>query len=231
MECRNTTAFGFWRPCPRWGWDSHTLFNPLACAHHFGIGFLHKRRASMRSEVIEELFFSAVHTLLATKALQMSQTDVGDVAMGRFGNARKQVDFSLMVGAHFDYDKVRLGRGIQQGERHSDVVVQVAFRGVHVHRFSQHIANQLLGCGFAVASCHPQHRASPTPPVSPGKALQGSKFIGHHGDLGMADPFGICGDSMGRSLIEGTLHKYIAVKVGAAKREKDLIFKVLSRVR
>ena len=151
--------------------------------------------------------------------------------MGRFGNARKQVDFSLMVGAHFDRDKVRLGWSIQQGERYPDVVVQIAFCGMHIHPLSQHIANQLFGRGFAVASSHPQHGAIPTSPVGPGEALQGFQFLGNHGDFGMASPLRICGDGMGRSLIEGALNKCIAVKVCAAKCEKDMSIQVLSRVR
>ena len=184
-------------------------------ARHFGIGFLHKRRASVRNQVMK-LFFRVYPP--RHQSPQVRQTDVGDVAMGRFGNARKQVDFSLIVGAHFDHDKVRLGWSIQQGERHPDVVVQIAFCGMHIHPLSQHIANQLFGRGFAVASSHPQHGAIPTSPVGPGEALQGFQFLGNHGDFGMASPLRICGDGMGRSLIEGALNKCIAVKVCATKR-------------
>ena len=53
-------------------------------------------------QVAVEFCFALHDAFGPTKSLEVSESEVGDVAKVRFCNARKLVDFTLMVGAHFN---------------------------------------------------------------------------------------------------------------------------------
>ena len=57
-----------------------------------------------------------------------------------------------MTGSHFHYGQLMLRLEAEQGERHTDGVVQIAFGIKDMALALQHGCYQLLGRGFAVGS-------------------------------------------------------------------------------
>ena len=83
----------------------------------------------------------------------MRPPDVGDdrcVGLGDFG---EQGNFFLRIGPHFNDGDVGFCARSEQGQRHADVVVEVANGGVNVGVSGlQHAFHQFLGRGLAIAS-------------------------------------------------------------------------------
>ena len=91
-------------------------------------------------------------TFEATEAFQMRFPDVGDEAVVGVGDLAEEVDFTWMGGAHFHDGDLGFGLDAQQGERHTDVVVEVAHRVDDVVFLGQHCRDELFGGCLAVGA-------------------------------------------------------------------------------
>ena len=96
--------------------------------------------------------------LKATETLQMRLAYVGDEAVVGVGNLAKKVDFPRVVGAHFYYGNLSIRLDTQQGEWHTDMVVEVAHRVDDVVFLGQHCRNKFLGGSLAVSAGDAEHR-------------------------------------------------------------------------
>ena len=138
----------------------------------FLIRGLDKGGAAGRPQMVKQFFFAQIHALLSTKPLQMRQTNVGDVTVAGKGHLSQGLNFFLVVGTHFNHNEFWMGRGIEQGQRHADVVVEVPCRGMNLERCGQDISDEFLGGGFAIAAGHGKHGTGPCVSVGQGKLLQ-----------------------------------------------------------
>ena len=77
-------------------------------------------------------------TLEAAEAFQMCFPDVGDKTVVGIGNLAEEIDFSRVIGTHLHDSNLGLWLDAQQGERHADMVVEVAHRVDDVVFLGQH---------------------------------------------------------------------------------------------
>ena len=135
--------------------------------------------APLAREVLEELLLALLDPFNTTKPFQVGQAHVGDHAACRLGDITEVSDLSLVVGAHFHKGKPGVARHREQGERHPDVVVEVALGGVHLQVASDQRFDELFGGGFSVASGEPEYRRPETVAVSACRILQCGQAIRH----------------------------------------------------
>ncbi len=99
----------------------------------------------------------------------MRDTGVVDHRHRRFSHACDVTDLAGVVHAHFDHRKAVFAPQLEQGQRHTDVVVKIAARRQHarrgipvacagVHRFAQYRGEHFLDGRLAVAACHSDQR-------------------------------------------------------------------------
>ena len=107
---------------------------------------------------------------MESKNFHVRVSDVGDHADLRFGDGRQRADLAGVVHAHFEHaDAASVGQA-QDGERHADVVVEIA-DGLADGQFDcQQVRDGVLGGGFARAARDADHAVLPTAgaPMRPG---------------------------------------------------------------
>ena len=139
----------------------------------------HQRHAPPGGEVNVEFLFALLDPIEAPEPFEVGEADIGDHAVRRIGNAGQQGDLALVVGPHFHEGEFHVGRHGEQGEGHPDVVVQVAFRGVHIEGPRQDGPQEFLGGRLPVAPGQAEDRARKPRPVPVGQVLQGAQDILH----------------------------------------------------
>ena len=75
-------------------------------------------------EVIE-FSFRLDNSLERAESFQVSFTHIGDNTIIRFGYFTKKLDFSLMIGSHFNNGEVMFRFQPEQSRGHADVIVEV----------------------------------------------------------------------------------------------------------
>src|SRR5699024_6867153 len=95
----------------------------------------------------EDFRLGAGNAVQAAEAFQVGAGDVGDQRHPGFDQGYGPGDFTGRVGAQFDHRAPVPGPQAQQGERHTDVVVQVAPGGQGV--VTEQRGDHLLDGGFA----------------------------------------------------------------------------------
>ena len=155
----------------------------------------------------------------------MRPPDVGDdrcVGLGDFG---EQGNFFLRIGPHFNDGDVGFCARSEQGQRHADVVVEVANGSVNVGVSGlQHAFHQFLGRGFAIASCQANYRTGPLPSVPTSQGLQGCQRIGYQNETRITrrGVLAFIYDSSDASGLDGPLSVSIAVEILPFQGEKQL---------
>ena len=134
---------------------------PVALRGHVGQRLVFARdegAAAVRGQIVQQLALAAANALRAAESFEVRAADVGQDAVVGFGDRRQQGDFAAGAGAHFDHAEFGVAGHGEQRQRHADVVVEIAVRGIDFEAFGQHAAHQLLGRGLAVAARNGQNR-------------------------------------------------------------------------
>ena len=152
----------------------HHLTAHIPLARHFGVGatgqiaaqrgkigvvevkqderLFSTRHLTTPADVRIQFGFRAHDPLKRTEAFQVGFADIGDQPTIGVDDVAQHRNLSGMVGARFHHRDVVRRREAQQGERHTDVIVQVALGVQHIVLFGQHRRRQLLGRRLAVGS-------------------------------------------------------------------------------
>ena len=117
--------------------------------------------------------------LAASQTADVGRTHVGNHGEIRFATAAKPPDFAQAPHAHLHDHGPVLGRGLEQGQGHADVVVFVALAGPHGTPGGQHGAEQLPGGGFAGRTGHRQHRDGQLAAPEQAQLLVGRQGVVH----------------------------------------------------
>ena len=131
----------------------------------------------------------------------------------------------MRIGPHFNDGDVGFCAGGEQGQRHANVVVEVANGGVNVGvSLFQYAFHQFLGCGLAIASRQANYRAGPLPSVPTSQGLQGCQRVGHQNETGITrrGVHAFIHDSSDASGFDGLLSVGIPVEIFAFQGEKQL---------
>ena len=126
-----------------------------------------RHRGRRFAQPVEHLALGVRDAVDRAAPFQVHRADVGDDAHLRIGPGDEPGDLSQMVHPAFDHRVAVLGRQPQQGERYSDLVVQVPFR---LHRAAggfQDRGDQLLGRGLSRRAGH-RDDAEIGEPLAPG---------------------------------------------------------------
>ena len=103
---------------------------------------------------------------------------VGDERDVRTGKRRQPRNFAGVVRAHFNHGKAVSVAQAQQGERHADVVVQVADGGEGLSARLQQALQHFFGASFAVAAGNGEELCLATRAAVAGECLQGDQGVG-----------------------------------------------------
>ena len=105
-----------------------------------------ERPVCSTAKIVIKLSLGSLHTFKTSETEQMSLADIGYQSIVRKGDIDELLDVPRMARAHLDDCKLSLGIDLQEGKRHSDAVVQIAFRCSHSVPHRQDLTDKLL-CG------------------------------------------------------------------------------------
>ena len=159
----------------------------------------------------------------------MGLADVGDEAVVRISDFHQLCDVVGMVGTHLDYRQFRILTDGEQGQGHTDVIVQVAFCRRDAVFAGQHLAYEFLRGGLAVGSRKSYDSQAlaiyhTVIPVIAGQSFQRLQGV-RHGDYAAVAPrvaaplldHGIC-----RPCLQGLERIFIAVEILSSQCEEKL---------
>ena len=147
---------------------------------------------------------------------------------GRLGHGSQRGYFTGVVHAEFDYGHLVFGAQAQQGQRHTDIVVEVALGCQAGLGFEgpQNGGNHLGHCGLAIATRHRDQRQLELRPPSRGQAGQCQFGIRHHQPRqagGLQALIGVpLANRCHRAPGPGLNQKIIAVKTLTPQRHKQI---------
>ena len=187
----------------------------------------HERAAAAGSQIVVQLALAAPHAVDTSEAFEMRPPDVGEQTEIGFGDRAERCDLAAGARPHLHHPQLRVARHRQQRQRHADVVVEIAPRGVDRISLGQHAAHQLFGRGLAVAAGDRQQRNAQPPPVLARQRLQRRQRVAHDDDPSgsvrtrLRSHRGIIHDGARRTGRERRGGETVAVEAFAAQREED----------
>ena len=129
-----------------------------------------------------------------------------------------------MAGAHFHDGQLCILPYPEHRERHSDVVVQVAFGGIYAVFGGQDGTDKLLGGGFPVGAREADYRDIQLPAVPGGQLLQGCQGIRHFDESGIFGAQLVAYYCPAGTGLKGLHDKAVAVKVFPFQGKEQLPF-------
>ena len=108
--------------------------------------------SSVLGNIVVQFSLGLLHALKTTEPKQVRLADIRDKTIVRLADLHQFLDVIRMIRPHLNDCKLRLGIDVQDRQRHSDVIVQIALRGRDVVLHGQHSRDQFLGGGLAVGS-------------------------------------------------------------------------------
>ena len=187
-----------------------------------GVEGIQEHFSSASMDVVVEFALRLLHALEASKALKMSASDVGDESEVSLSYAAESCYLAGMVGTRLDDGHFVLRLDTQEGERHADVVVQVALGAEHALPLREDGRGQFLGGRLTVGTRNLQHRSAPSPAMVGGQLLQSLQHIGNKDE-----PFvqgrhaGIIDHSEGTARLEGLGGELVAVERSTLQGKED----------
>ena len=106
--------------------------------------------SSVLGNIVVQLSFSLFDSLKAAETKQVRLADIGDQAVIRFTDFDQFLYVVRMVSSHLNHSKLSFRINVQDRQRHSDVVVQIALRGGDIVLHRQHSRDQFLGRCLAI---------------------------------------------------------------------------------
>ena len=155
----------------------------------------------------------------------MHRCDAGDDAGFRLGYFRESSDFSGMRHAHLDDGNLLLGLELEQHERQSKMVVEVAFGLEDTVPLGEYVGDGFFGSGLACGARDANDRLAPETPDGSGQSLQGNQgvvdwdqfaFDGITGSLIFANDGRHC------ALLKCLVDEVVAIQPLAFNREEEL---------
>ncbi len=124
----------------------------------------------MAQEVVH-LGLCADHTFKASETFQMGFAEVGDEAVRWFGDSDQFGDIAHMVRAHLDHGDLVFVREPEQGERNTDVVVEIPYRCQSRTVRAEHFIHQFFCRGLSICTGDREHRDAELATMEPGQFL------------------------------------------------------------
>ena len=185
----------------------------------------------MALDVTIQLCLSLYDTLEATEAFQMRLADVGDEAIIGVSNMAEEVNLTRVVGAHLHDGNLSIRLDAQQGERHTDVVVQVALSVDDIVFLGQYRRDEFLGGRLAIGAGDGKHNSFALSAVIGGEVLQGLQSVIHDEDaLVLRQVFAVSDDEAGHALLGHLQGKVVGIEVLTFQGEEDSVFFDLAAV-
>ena len=162
---------------------------------------------------------------LVRKKFDMRRPDAADHADLRRGHFRQRREFAGMIHPHFHHAVFVILVEPDQGQRHADVIVEIALRRLRLETGAQHGRDQFLRARLAAAAGHADGAHGKQLPVIGGKALQGLERVGH---LDKTEVLGQIGDKAARNqrrhraVLSHLADKFVAVKAISLQRHKAI---------
>ena len=198
----------------------------LLCIAANGSG--HFRMCGRRDDdrhVQRELELLAQHTRDVAQPFEMFLPDGRDHRdIGR-DDRSQACNFAGHVGAGLDHGQIGVIRHGQQRERHTDLVVQIARRRMHLVRPGQHRRQHRLRAGLAIRAADRNHRLAPGATAEVCQGTQRDAGVVHHVDrhAKVCCACGIVDDERRRAGCDGVGQKIMRVELLALKRDKERI--------
>ena len=124
---------------------SHFLQDRIICIQEYG--------TSAGIEKIIEAPLGSLYTLYRAESQKVGLAHISDETIVRQTDSDKFQYVVRMVGAHLDNGNLSVGSNAQQGQRDTDVIVQVASCGSDIVLCRQDPGDKFLGRGLSVRPC------------------------------------------------------------------------------
>ena len=137
-----------------------------------------------------------------------------------------------MAGTHLDDGQFVLGLEAEQGERHANMVVQVAFRVEQMVATAQYGGYQFLGRGLAVGASDADDACTQLAAVMAGQALERQQAVVGQQVTVVArhEIFGFVDDGVGTSAFQCLGGKGVAVKCVSLQGNEEGAFGAMTAV-
>ena len=96
-----------------------------------------KRLVSSASKVVVQFAFSHLYAFETAETKEMCLTHIGYESEIRQCDIHQFLYVTRMACPHLHYSKLGIGTDAQQGERHTDIVVEIAFCGEDIVFYRQ----------------------------------------------------------------------------------------------
>ena len=182
--------------------------------------------AAIGSNALVEFRLGSNDAFERTKAQQMRLANIGDESEVGMNDGAKFSDVHRVIGTHLDDGKFMLGLHLKEGQRHTDLIVQIAFGGQHVELLTQHRADQFLGRCLSVCS-RDANDLDGTLPVAELLAMIGSQLLKCGEHIGHEESsllLATCIINHGKrsTFLEHFIHIGIAIETLSLQRKEDL---------
>ena len=178
-------------------------------------------RDARRVQAGHHLTFSARHTLEAAEAFEMFCAGIGDHTDAGSGDLHQRGHFAGVIGADLDDGaQLRIAQP-QQGERHAQMIVEVAARRQTLAALRQNRAQHFFGGGLAIAAGDTNHRTAKRSSPGAARPAQCLRHIGHH-NLRQRRSNALADDCPGRTGLRSRSHILMAVGMLAGKCRKQI---------
>ena len=184
-------------------------------------------------QIIIKLALGALDTLKRAKTLQMGTAHIGDQTAVGLGKTAKLRNLAWMVGSSLHHGQIVFGTQAKEGQGHSDMVVEIALRIMHVIFAAKDSGQQFLGGGLSVGSGYLDHGSAPLSAVPCRQLLEGGQNIIHQHKTGISgrDNRAVIHHSHCTPLLQRLSGILVAIERIAAKREKHTARRTFSAVR
>ena len=141
-----------------------------------------EHRHTVRRQAVKNFALGFDDLFRTTEFTDMCVAGIADDGHVRPGQADRIGNFTHMVGAELNHCRDMLRRQLQQGQRHAQVVIQVAPGGQHraVKAGTQDAGEQLLDGGLAAGAGHRCQRRLERIAIERTQSPQRQAGIGHH---------------------------------------------------
>ena len=111
-------------------------------------------------KIVIQFSFGADDSFKRTESFQMRLSHIGNNTAIRLSNMNQRLDFTRMIGSHFNDSHLMFRFQAQQCQGHANMVIEISLCIEHIEFFFQYGRNQFLRCGFPVGTGYSHHASS-----------------------------------------------------------------------
>ena len=171
----------------------------------------------------------------------MSLSDIGDETIVGTRNLTQLCNVHRMVGTHLDNGHLVFRAYLQQGQRHANLVVEIALGCQDTITLAEHSIEQFLGSGLAIGACDADDWYLQVLAMEGSKILQGGQDIRHEeisvikaiaNDIMTCRLYdsGIVDDCIGTALGQSVGSKLVSVETLTLEGKEDAAFRTDARI-